>query len=128
MAEGKINFPRTPSDRKLSIARNAVVYLHRRRIKKEEKAKVVAAVWGKELIHFLDALAIFHQDDLKKKMNRIKAIWWNGFLGQMDDHSVHTTPNQHPTKMDVLPKTFVQIILAAKWLAWHSSTSSSQQR
>ena len=113
MAEGKINFPRTPSDRKLFIARNAVVYLHRRRIKKEEKAKVVAAVWGKELIHFLDALAIFHQDDLKKRMNRIKAIWWNGFLGQMDDHSVHTTPNQHPTKMDVLPKTCVQIILAA---------------
>ena len=101
---------------------------HRRRIKKEEKAKVVAAVWGKELIHFLDALAIFHQDDLKKKMNRIKAIWWNGFLGQMDDHSVHTTPNQHPTKMDILPKTFVQIILAAKWLARHSSRSPNQQR
>ena len=33
------------------------------------------------------------------------------------------TPNHHPTKMDVLPKTFVQIILAAKWLVRLSSTS-----
>ena len=30
--------------------------------------------------------------------------------------------------MDVLPKTFVQIILAAKWLVRHSSMSPSQQR
>ena len=43
-------------------------------------------------------------------------------LGKMDDHPVHTIPNHCPTKMDVLPKTFVQIILAAKWLMWHSST------
>ena len=31
---------------------------HRRRIKTEEKAKVVAAVWGTELIQFLAALAV----------------------------------------------------------------------
>ena len=30
---------------------------HARKIKTEEKAKVVAAVWGKELIQFLAALA-----------------------------------------------------------------------
>ena len=41
---------------------------HRRRIKKEEKAKVVATVWGTELIQFLVVLAIFHKDDLKKWM------------------------------------------------------------
>ena len=35
----------------------------------EEKAKVVTAVWGTELIQFLAALAIFHLDDLKKGMN-----------------------------------------------------------
>ena len=35
----------------------------------------------------------------------------------MDDHLVYTTPNHHPPKMDFLPKTFLQIILAAKWLA-----------
>ena len=46
--------------------------MHRRWIKKtKEKAKVVAAVWGMELIQFLTVLAIFHQDDLKKRMNRI---------------------------------------------------------
>ena len=37
----------------------------------EEKAKVVAAVWGPKLVHFLAALAIFHQDDVKKRINRI---------------------------------------------------------
>ena len=30
------------------------------RIKKEEKAKVVASVWGKEFIQFLAALAVLH--------------------------------------------------------------------
>ena len=32
--------------------------VHRRKIKTEEKAKVVASVWGEEFIQFLDALAI----------------------------------------------------------------------
>ena len=41
---------------------------HRRRIKTEEKAKVVSAVWGMELIQFLAALGIFHQDDLNKRI------------------------------------------------------------
>ena len=40
---------------------------HRRRIKTEEKAKVVAAVWGTELIQFLATLDIFYQDDFEKK-------------------------------------------------------------
>ena len=42
---------------------------HRRRIKTEEKVKVVAAVWGTELIKFLAVLTILHQDDLKKGIN-----------------------------------------------------------
>ena len=41
---------------------------HRRRIKTEEKAKVVAAAWGAELIQFLAAVAILHQEDLKNRM------------------------------------------------------------
>ena len=32
---------------------------HRRRIKTEEKAKVVVAVWGTELIQFIATLALF---------------------------------------------------------------------
>ena len=36
----------------------------RRRIKTEEEAKVVAAIWGTE---FLVVRAIFHQNDLKKR-------------------------------------------------------------
>ena len=31
-------------------------------IKKEEKANVIAAVWGTKWIKFLAALAFFHQD------------------------------------------------------------------
>ena len=61
-------------------------------------------------------------------MNRIKAIWQNGCFEKMDDHAVYTIPNHHSSKTDVLPKTFVQITLATKWLVKHSNTSPNQQR
>ena len=41
---------------------------HRRRIKTEGKAKVVAAVWEKELVQFLSALDIFHQGNFEEKV------------------------------------------------------------
>ena len=63
-------------------------------------------------------VAILHQDDLKKRMNRITATWQKGCF----DQPVYTKPNHQPTKMDVLPKTLIQIILAAKWSVRHSST------
>ena len=34
-----------------------------------KKAKVIAAVWGTEVIQFLATLAFLHQDDLKKGLN-----------------------------------------------------------
>ena len=37
------------------------------------------------------------------------------------DHPVHTITNYNPTNVDVLPTTFLQIILDAKWFVWHSS-------
>ena len=37
------------------------------RAKTEDKANVVAAVWGTEMIQFLVALDIFHQDDFEEK-------------------------------------------------------------
>ena len=47
----------------------------------------------------------------------------------MDDHPVHTIPNHHSTKMDVLPKTLIQIRLAAKWQGRaFKYTSPKQQR
>ena len=100
--------------------------VHRRRINTEGKAKVIA--WRTELIQFLAALAVLHQADLKKRMNRITATWWKGCFEKLADHSVHTIPNHHPTKKDVLPKTFVQIILGAKWLVRYSSSPPTQQR
>ena len=45
-----------------------------RRIYTEEKAKVVAAVWGIECIQFLAALAVLHQDYMKKRMNYTRMI------------------------------------------------------
>ena len=45
-------------------------YSHRRRIKTEVKAKVVASVWGKEFIHFLATLAVLLRTILKKRMNK----------------------------------------------------------
>ena len=44
-------------------------------------------------------------------------------LGKMNELPVYITPNHHPPKMDAFPKTFHQIILAAKWQLQHSSTS-----
>ena len=45
----------------LPTSKNAGIwYNHRRRMYTEEKAKVVAAVWGIEFIQFLAALAILH--------------------------------------------------------------------
>ena len=60
-----------PSSVVLSTEKNL---RHRRRINTEEKAKVVPAAGGMELIQFLSALANLHQDDLKKRMNKITAI------------------------------------------------------
>ena len=58
---------------------------HRRRIKTEEKAKVVAAAWEAELPQFLTAQAIFslgryeewvelHQDEMKNRTNCTRRI------------------------------------------------------
>ena len=38
------------------------------------------------------------------------------FFRKMDDYPVYTTPDHHPPEMDVLPKTFLQIIIAANGL------------
>ena len=46
-----------------------MVQQHRKRIKTEEKAKVVAAVWGEECIQFLAALAILPRTISKNRMN-----------------------------------------------------------
>ena len=43
------------------------MYIHR--IKTEEKTQVVAFLWGTEIIQFITALAVLHQNNLKKGMN-----------------------------------------------------------
>ena len=58
-----------------------------------------------------------HQDDLKKRINRITATWRNGCFENMDDH---TTPKHPPSKTDVLPKTFLQFKPAATTFAFPS--------
>ena len=54
--------------------------LHRIRIYTEEKAKVVAAYWGKEVLHFLSALAILHRNDLKNRLICTRTSWRTGCL------------------------------------------------
>ena len=76
----------------------SVEYYHRKRINTEGKAKVVAAAWGTKLIRCLAALAILHQDDLKKRIRRITATWRNRCFEQMDDHLVHNTLNNTLSK------------------------------
>ena len=55
------------SGRRHNLIKRIILHtFHRKRIYTEEKAKVVAAVWGTELIHFLAAQQILRQDDFKK--------------------------------------------------------------
>ena len=49
-------------------------YCHRISTYTEEKAMAVAAAWEADLIKFLAALAILHQDDLKNRMNCTRMI------------------------------------------------------
>ena len=74
---------------------------HKRSLKTEEKAKVVAAVWGTKFIQFSAALQIWHQDDLKKRMNTYVE---ERTLGRMDASEklmiIWLTPHQTTT----LPK------------------------
>ena len=53
---------------------------HRRRIHTEEKAKVVAAVWGTGFIQFIAVLAALHYDDFEEYDELIlffKSCWCN---------------------------------------------------
>ena len=51
---------------------------HKRKIYTEDKAKVVASVWGTEFIHFLAVLAVLHQDDMNKRVNCTRVIYGKG--------------------------------------------------
>ena len=79
----------------------------RRRIRQKRRAKVVAAGWGTELIQFHAAPEIYQEDDLKKRMNKRTVTDW---MLRKNEGS-----NDHPPEMDVLPKTFLYITLAATW-------------
>ena len=51
-------------------------------LRQKGRKKVVPAFWGTELIQFLAAPAIGHQDDLRKRINRITANWQNRCFGK----------------------------------------------
>ena len=100
-------------------------HYHRRRIRQKRRQRSSLLVGGRNCFKFNNALELLHQDDLKKRMNKRKDTWRNGCFGKMDAHPVHTIPNHQATKMNVLPKTFLQIILAAKWLVGIQCPSNS---
>ena len=52
-----------------SLAHVSVAMYHRRRTKTEEKADLVASVWGKEFIQFLAALPVLPRKIYNKRMN-----------------------------------------------------------
>ena len=43
--------------------------MHRRRLDREAKAKVVASVWGADFVQFLAALAVLPRSIWKKRFN-----------------------------------------------------------
>ena len=90
--------------------------------RRKGKGRSCCLGYGIHSIPCLTTDLLYPQYDLKKRMNRIKATWQNGCFEKMDDHQFHTVTN-HPSKMDVLPNTLAQIILAAKWFVQQSSLS-----
>ena len=75
--------------------------------KKDKDRKVVAALWGTEFIKFLAALAILHQEELKKEMN--------------SSYSSNRLDSIHPILLIVL----VQFILFFK-LSWCKIASAAR--
>ena len=51
------------------------------------------------------------------------SLWQCGCFRKMDNPLVHTTPNHHHPKMDVLPKTFLQISEAFKYVPQTAATT-----
>ena len=97
--------------------RTIVIPIEEGFLQKRRQRSLLLLGGGTELIKFsLPTLQIQHQDNFKKRMNRRPDACQNGSFRKMDDNLVHTTPNHHTPNMDVFPKTFLQIILAAKWL------------
>ena len=82
----------------------------------EEKAKIVFALWGTTDL----APGWFEEMDDKKNGHLEEWMLWKKFTPHRTMH--------HPPITDVSPKNVLQIILAAKWLVQHSSTSPKQQR
>ena len=76
------------------------------------------------------ALAIFHHDELKKRMNRITATWRNGCFGKnrWSSGSHHTKLPTHQN--GISPKNFCSNHPCSYciWLVRHSSLSLNQQR
>ena len=67
-------------------------YKHRRKIKTEDKLKVVTVVWGTELIQLIVALAILYQDDWKKGNKGILffiSSWCNSSLSLYCPGAIH---------------------------------------
>ena len=52
-----------------SCSKNQYTFSHRRRIELEDKAKVVASVWGAKFVQFLDSLAVLPRLIWKNRMN-----------------------------------------------------------
>ena len=80
LGSGIQDFPAMPSDleyfqkRTFEVINNTFLYVHRRRLETEAKAKVIASVWGTEFMQFLAALAIVHKDFLKNRMNCTRMV------------------------------------------------------
>ena len=76
---------------------------HRRRKQIEEKAKVVAAVWWTELIHFHALLAVLHQDNLKKNefILHIKLSWCKILIASPSRNLINSAP--HAVCLRIVP-------------------------
>ena len=86
---------------------------HGRKIKTEENAKVVAAGWGKYC---------------RTRYFPPGSFWRKGYFAEWMLWKIIWSSGSHPTKMDVIPKPFVKIILVTKWLVRHSTFKYAPQK
>ena len=90
--------------------RDGQVCCHMKKDKYRRDGKGRRCCLGTELIQFLAALAIFHQDDMKKRIIRIMVLGGMDALEKlMIIRFKPCTTNHHSPKMYFLPMTFLQI-------------------
>ena len=103
-----------------------VCIIEDRREGKGRRCRLVGPNSFSSMPHYRFSARLIWRNELTENLtlcpNKCFGKWMICQFTRVTQHQTTTLP-----KWDALPKTFLQIILAAKWLVGHSSTSPKQQ-